>query len=282
MKRLSLIVIIASGSILAVRPAEFQVTNVSVNGGQVLLSWANGRPNYQVQSRPSLNHDWTNIGQPTTNMSVGVALSGDAAFYRVVTDYTAQYEVTFDATWSPTTHPVDFPAGAHWSGLVGGVHNGNARFFHAGEMASEGIRLMAERGRQPQLLAEVDANITNGAAQFQLSGGGISSSPGARQLTFPQTMRRDFPLVTLCSMIAPSPDWFVGVDSLSLIENGQWLTNKVVTLGLYDAGTDSGSNFTSPDEVTAPRGVVTPITGYPALVDGQLVPFGTFTFRRLD
>ncbi|MCZ7636038.1 MAG: hypothetical protein M5U12_08385 [Verrucomicrobia bacterium] len=46
-------------------------------------------------------------------------------------------------------------------------------------------------------------------------------------------------------MIAPSPDWFVGVDSLSLLEDGAWAT---------------------------PR----------PLVNGVIVPFGTFTFTRLD
>jgi hypothetical protein len=83
-------------------------------------------------------------------------------------------------------------------------------------------------------------------------------------------------------MIAPSPDWFVGVDSLNLIENGEWVTNKIVTLYGRDAGTDSGITFTSPDQVTVPRGVVTAFTGFPALQEGVIVPFGTFTFTRLD
>jgi hypothetical protein len=95
-------------------------------------------------------------------------------------------------------------------------------------------------------------------------------------------MQRDYSLVTLCSMIAPSPDWFVGVDSLNLIEAGQWVTNKTVTLYGFDAGTDSGATYTSADQVTSPRGVVTRFTGFPALVNGVIVPFGTFTFTRLD
>jgi hypothetical protein len=95
-------------------------------------------------------------------------------------------------------------------------------------------------------------------------------------------MRRDFPLVTLCSMIAPSPDWFVGVDSLSLIEDGKWVSNKVVILYGHDAGTDSGASYTSPDQITVPRGIVTRFMGFPALVNGVILPFGTFTFMRLD
>ena len=141
---------------------------------------------------------------------------------------------------------------------------------------------MAELGQKATLLNEIAPAITNGTALFQLSGGGISPSPGSVSLTFPQPMTRDYPLVTLVSMIAPSPDWFVGVDSLNLIENGEWVTNRIVTLYGRDAGTDSGVTFTSPDQVTVPRGVVTAFTEFPALQDGVIVPFGMFTFTRLD
>jgi hypothetical protein len=141
---------------------------------------------------------------------------------------------------------------------------------------------MAERGRQADLLAEVSAAISAGAADFSLAGGGLGGSPGSVTLTFPQAMRRDYPLVTLCSMIAPSPDWFVAVSGLSMIENGEWASERTAILYGYDAGTDSGATFASPDLVTTPRGVVTRFTGFPALVNGEIVPFGTFTFTRLD
>jgi hypothetical protein len=41
---------------------------------------------------------------------------------------TAQYRVRFDATWSAATHPVQFPAAAHWSGLVGATHDATVSF----------------------------------------------------------------------------------------------------------------------------------------------------------
>jgi hypothetical protein len=224
-----------------------------------------------------------NVGAPTNGTTATIPLNGQQAFFRVVQDYTARFQVLFNATWSQQTHPTNFPVGsAHWSGLVGGVHNGQVHFWREGETASEGIRMMAELGSQPRLLSEVRTAMTNGTADFTLAGGGINPAPGSRLLIFPQAMRRDYPLVTLCSMIAPSPDWFVGVDSLSLIENGQWLTNKVVTLYGFDAGTDSGATYTSPDQVTVPRGVITRFAGFPALVNGVSVPFGTFTFTRLE
>ena len=87
----------------------------------------------------------------------------------------------------------------------------------------------------------------------------------------------DFPLVTLVSMIAPSPDWFVGVSSLSLLEEGSWLGSVVVELFAYDAGTDGGVIYTSPNEATEPRANISRITASPFDVAS---PLGTFTFTR--
>jgi len=257
------------------------VLQATIRSGQIHLRWTGGRPTYPLQTRSRLGEPWANVGSPTTSTSAELPLTSGQAFFRVLPDATAQYEVTFDATWSQETHPGAWPVGAHWSGPIGGVHNDQVRFWREGETASEGIRLMAERGAQGRLRSEVETAIDQGTADFVISGSGIGS-PAATRITFPRPMRREFPLVTLCSMIAPSPDWFVGVTGLSLIENGAWVDEKSVVLYGFDAGTDSGTTFTSADEVTTPRGVIARFAGFPALIDGQIVPFGTFTFRRLD
>jgi len=251
-------------------------------GAAIVLTWSGGKPSYQLQKRATLDAPWTDVGIPSSFATALVEPNDQAGFYRVVQDYTAQYRVTFDATWSSSTHPAAFPSGAHWSGLVGGVHNDQVHFWREGETASLGIQNMAERGIQSTLVSEINPAIAAGNAQFTLNGGGIGGSPGSVSLTFPQSMRRDFPMVTLVSMIAPSPDWFVGVDSLSLIENDEWVSAKTVTLYGFDAGTDSGASYSSPDLVTTPRGIITRFIGFPALVNGEIVPFGTFTFSRLD
>ena len=258
------------------------IVSFNITNGQALLTWTNGRPTCQLQVRSGFDVPWANIGLPTSNNFAAVPLTSAQAFFRVVSDFTARYQVVFNGTWSQQTHPTNWPSGAHFSGLVGGTHNDSVHFWRDGETASEGLRLMAELGQKTTLLNEIAPAITNGTAHLQLSGGGISPSPASVSLIFPQPMRRDFPLVTLVSMIAPSPDWFVGVDSLSLIEDGHWVTNKVVTLYGKDAGTDSGATYTSPDQVTLPRNVVTQFTGFPALQDGVIVPFGSYTFTRLD
>lgn len=192
---------------------------------------------------------------------------------------TARYRVTFDASWSAATHPRDFPADAHFSRLVGGTHAAGVRFWQEGAPASDGIRDMAERGRTTPLDNEVGAAIAAGTAQYLLLGGDIPRSPGSVSLEF--EVSQAFPLVTLVSMVAPSPDWFAGVSALPLFENGQWVDRRMVDLDPWDAGTDSGTTFTSPDQATVPRRPVTRITGVPFDLGGRVAPVGRFTFERL-
>ncbi len=192
---------------------------------------------------------------------------------------TARYTVTFQATWSAATHPVDFPASPHFSGLIGGTHDSTVSFWTVGGIASDGIRNMAELGSKSPLDAEVRAAIDAGRAGAVLSGGGIGVSPGTVSLEF--EISRTFPLVTLVSMIAPSPDWFVGVSSLSLLQNGTWVDDVRIDLYPYDAGTDNGVTYQSPDAVTTPRQPIVRIEGAPFAGSGTVAPLGTFTFRRI-
>jgi hypothetical protein len=191
-----------------------------------------------------------------------------------------RYAVTFDAAWSRSTHPQDFPGNPHFSPLIGGTHRSTVSFWQPGGLATEGIRAMAERGLKVHLQTEVEAAISAGHAGFLLSGDGLGTSPASVSLEFDATQA--FPLVTLVSMVAPSPDWFVGVQALPLFEGGAWHDLVRVQLYPYDAGTDSGVSFESADEDTQPRQPITRHTGFPFLREGQILPMGTFTFRRVQ
>jgi hypothetical protein len=93
---------------------------------------------------------------------------------------------------------------------------------------------------------------------------------------------RDHPLVTLVTMIAPSPDWFTGVHGLSLIENGEWVAEKTVSLAPYDAGTDNGRSYRSRNSDAMPREPISRLEGFPVESGGTVAPFGTFTFVRIS
>jgi hypothetical protein len=191
---------------------------------------------------------------------------------------TARYEVRFESTWSSMTHPTDYPADAHYSPLIGGTHNASVTFWREGAPASDGIRAMAERGRTSPLDTEVDQAAARGQAQYVLRGSALDDSPGSVTLEFEVT--RTFPLVTLVTMVAPSPDWFVGVSGLPLFADGNWVDEISVDLFAFDAGTDSGPTYRAPDQPTLPEGIVTRITGYPIADGAAPLPFGRMTFTR--
>ncbi len=186
----------------------------------------------------------------------------------------ATYTVTFDATWSATSHPESFPPNPHFSGLVGGSHNAVTEFWSVGQLASLGIKHMAEWGTQTTLVDEVNAEVIQGNAGAAITGDVLWNSPGTVSTEFVVTP--DFPLVTLVTMIAPSPDWFAGVQGLDLGVGDQWVNELTVPLYPYDAGTDSGAGYTSADQPTVPAQAISSITGSPFSAG---VEVGTLTFR---
>lgn len=193
-------------------------------------------------------------------------------------DPVTRYVVTFASTWSQSSHPVDWPDNAHYSGLIGGTHNARVSFWQDGHAASPGIQAMAEQGRKSPLDQEVIAAISAGTAQHVLSGDALSDSPGTVSLEF--DIGINFPLVTLVTMVAPSPDWFVGVTGLPLLVNGQWVDRVVVTLVPWDAGTDSGTTYESANAQTQPAAAIHRLAGFPVAVNGTVAPFGTMVFTR--
>lgn len=186
----------------------------------------------------------------------------------------AVYDVRFESTWSSSTQPNAFPAGAHYSPLIGAVHASGATFWEPGGISSQGMERMAELGSRTVLRNEVNAEISAGAALSVIEGPGIGT-PATADLSIELTP--EFPLVTLVTMIAPSPDWFIGVGGLSLLEDGLWKDEVTVPLLAWDAGTDSGQGFTSPNLNTTPKAPIALLQGGP-LLSG--VPLGTFTLTR--
>jgi len=210
---------------------------------------------------------------------IGMLLISSSFISGCIAPNMVTYEVTFYATWSEETHPDDFPTDPHFSGLIGATHNEKIYFWREGELASEGIKKMAETGNKYPLNKKIALEILDQNAFRIISGGGINPSPGSISLKFKTS--EAFPLVTLVTMIAPSPDWFVGVDSLNLSENGTFVDEKVVTLYAYDAGTDSGYSYESHDHPTIPPEPIFKIEGYPFFYNDELVPLGTFTFTKI-
>ena len=196
---------------------------------------------------------------------------------------TAEYAITFDATWSAETHPhpdgnENFPgSSAHFSPLIGAVHAADISLWQPDALASAGIEQMAETGGTSALRSEIGIAVDAGDALAVVSGGG-PDSPGMTTIDG-VTVTEDFPVITLVTMIAPSPDWFVGVNGLSLLDgNGEWQDEVVVTLYPYDAGTDSGADYGSANEESEPADPIGSLRNQFPFSDA---PIGTFTFQRI-
>jgi Putative Ig domain len=60
------------------------ISTISLQAGNLLLSWSGGIPPYQVQAATNLvNPDWENIGGPITSNSLFLTATNDVMFYRI-------------------------------------------------------------------------------------------------------------------------------------------------------------------------------------------------------
>lgn len=197
-----------------------------------------------------------------------------------------RYRLEVNNTWSETTHPGAFPHEAHFSWFGGVIHNDQVTFWEEGELASPGITQMAEDGSTFILMNEVAAKVREGTAGRALSyrwwfcptG---TTAGGCGRTTVEFEIDEAWPLVTLVSMLGPSPDWFVGVSGLPLRENDRWRSRVVVDLRPYDNGSRSANQWALFGPRNNPPEPISLITEE----SGQLVgpgSLGTFVFTRLD
>ena len=138
-------------------------------------------------------------------------------------------------------------------------------FWAEDRLAAKGIQNVAELGSKTALLGEVTAALAAGTAGSAISGPGITAAQTEASVDF--TLTPAHPLLTLVSMVAPSPDWFVGVTGMALYANGKWPDTLSVPLEVYDTGTDSGVTFTSLDQAAVPPVLLQTLTSAPADTD---------------
>ena len=194
---------------------------------------------------------------------------------------TAVYDINVTTIWNSNEH-TSVPSGAHWSDLIGATHNTANEFLELGQLATTGIKDVAERGINIEFTNEINTAIANNRANQLLQDGfapfaGNNSQAGFTNITVDEA----FPLITLVAMVAPSPDWFISVNSLnlrsgnSLVNNG-WKDTFTMEVFVYDAGTDSGTDYNSVNQITTPFEPVSMASGFP--VNGNRMATITFTY----
>ncbi|XP_058157799.1 spondin-2 [Dasypus novemcinctus] len=190
----------------------------------------------------------------------------------------ARYSITFTGKWSQAAFPKQYPLfrpPAQWSSLLGATHSSDYSMWKKDEYVSNGLRDFAEKGEAWALMREIEAageKLQSVHAVF--SAPAVPSGTGQASAELEADPRRS--LVSFVVRIVPSPDWFVGVDSLDLCDGDRWKEQAAVDLQPYDAGTDSGFTFSSPNFATIPQAPVTAITA-----SSPSHPANSFYYPRL-
>ena len=160
------------------------------------------------------------------------------------------------------------------------THNSSVRLFEEGTIASQGLVNISQSGSRDPLDTELANVINSGAGQFYIeSGTRVRPSPDTISTTF--EISASHPLVSVTSMIAPSPDWIVAARDLNLFQNGSFVESKIVQFIPYDTGSDSGESYASDNENTDPREPIERITDGVLSVDGRIPSIGTVSYTHL-
>ena len=109
------------------------------------------------------------------------------------------------------------------------------------------------------------------------------STPGGYKST-KIMVQNMYSMVSLITMIAPSPDWFVGVDSYDLCGMNGWKEKVTMYLLPWDAGTEDGLTYKLDNTETNPVDVIMRITTDSNSDIGKHanVTFATVTFTRVE
>ena len=256
------------------------------------FTWSGGTPPYRLETSTDLEN-WESAGDLTADTAASVDITDEPRrFYRVVSmaspDPTATFRATFVSNWSNLAF-ANVPGNAHFSALVGATHSDGVSFWQPGGISSPGVEVVAESGETGTMQNEIQSAINAGTAANLLTAAGVDDELGMSSFEFTADLAN--PLLTLLTMLAPTPDWFTGVHDYDLLagENGDWLQSVQIPLRPYDAGTDSGTDFTSPNSDTNPQEPIFSLENdanfLPSLLIGigaDPVPLAGLLLERID
>jgi len=222
-------------------------------------------------------------------LSLGLAVCGECP-----AEQSARYHLTITTLWSHHTFPRQYPEWrppAQWSKVIGYSHNSEFQLYQVGQPSSVQLQQYVERGSTegldwiPQAEPVLDLFLAPPISQ------------GEGQTSSTLMVDGNHSMVSFISKIIPSPDWFIGVDSLDLCQNGSWTPLLELEVELLDGGTDNGLTFTSPNYPTLPPGPVHRITNtqpdhpagsfhypelshLPTIATAQLTKIKEFTLKK--
>jgi len=188
-------------------------------------------------------------------------------------DLLAVYRLSIRTFWEEEQFPKQYPQWrppAQWSKTIGFSHSNRYKLFSIGSIAGDGVKQFVETGDSDKLDREAATNNFFDAfiAPPVTSGGGNTTTK--------IFLDGNNTKISLLTKLVPSPDWFIGLDSLDLCQDNNFIDSITTEAFPLDAGTDNGFTFTSPNWPTDPQGVIFRISSqYPTH------PAGSFHYPHL-
>lgn len=190
----------------------------------------------------------------------------------------ADYTIVVKSRWTKAEHPLEWPATAHFSGVIGATHTPSYEIFTVGTPPTPGLENLSEEGKHTPLDKEIRDAIAAGNAGMLFESGPLRNF--ADSIVTTVHVDDAHPLVSLVMMVAPSPDWFTGVKDVSLAENGAWMPSKTLDLVAYDSGGDDGTTYMAPNKDTNPKKPTSQAMTPHFVINGKVVPVGSVTFTK--
>lgn len=189
------------------------------------------------------------------------------------------YRVTFSNNWNSADH-IQVPGNAHFSPIVAVAHNGNYDLIPLGGIANENLEPVAEVGDPKKLNAEISQAQGSGLVSVTLNTSNMFLNSMTEQ-SFDIEISKSHPYISFVSMIAPSPDWIVGMN-LKLYSESQGYYAGLIDHPLYaiDAGTeggDSAGNFSINNAPTVPKQPMGILLG-----PGFQAPFAFVSIQKIN
>jgi hypothetical protein len=192
-----------------------------------------------------------------------------------------KYKITLQSNWNQQEH-LATPRNAHFSPVLAVSHNQEYSLFQQGGLATRGLEDLSELGRTAILKGELDE-----ARKLNLIGEVVETQNmfirNQKNQTFEVEITPEHPYLSFASMIAPSPDWFVGLNALKLFSeetgffNG---TQRPIDLMALDAGTeqgDVGGNFSINNRANAIHETIFTLLG-----NGFHAPFARVSIEAIE
>jgi Spondin_N len=197
----------------------------------------------------------------------------------IAAPFEASYKIIFRLKWQNPEFAV--PAGAHVTALTGMIHSKDTSLWNTGSLATRGLEDVAEEGNSMNMNMELDAIIAEKKAlsKFLLPAPLVTGG-----LDTVLNFNTSYSCISFTSMIAPSPDWFMGLHNVDLFHGNSWVKDTTVSLMLYDAGTEDGDTFGYDNPETAPRQKISLLTSANAMVlangNSAIYAIGTVRFIK--